>query len=234
MSIVSHELRTPLVAVLGFAKIISNGFDKTLFPNLRVDDDKVMESALKVKNNLTAIISEGVRLTYLINDLLDITKIEEGEVEWKMEPVSVTEIIELASDVTSSSFEQNGLELVCDFEDGLPEVAGDKYRLEQVLINLFSNAIKFTEKGFIQCRAWMINEEILISVKDTGGGINEDDMERVFDKFSQIGATVKGKPRGTGLGLTICKEIVSRHGGRIWVESEQGKGSTFSFTLPVT
>ncbi len=234
LSIVSHELRTPLAAVLGFAKIISKRFDKVIFPNLRLDDDNVRESVLKVKNNINTIISEGMRLTDLINDLLDVTKIEEGKVEWKMEPVSVAEIIGLAADIANSSFERHGLELECDIEDGLPDIAGDKYRLEQVLINLFSNALKFTENGYIRCRAWMIDNEILISVKDTGGGISEDDKEKVFEKFKQIGIASKDKPRGTGLGLPICKEIVNRHGGRIWVESEPGKGSTFSFTLPVT
>ncbi len=234
LSVVSHELRTPLAAVLGFAKIISNRFDKVVFPNLRIDDAKVMKSTLMVKKNLDTIISEGVRLTDLINDLLDVTKIETGKVEWRMEAVSVAEIIEQAAAITSSSFAQYGLELECDVEDGLPEIAGDKYRLEQVLINLFSNAIKFTEKGYILCRAWKIDNEILISVKDSGGGINDADQKKIFEKFKQAGIVNKGKPRGTGLGLPICKEIVNRHGGRIWVESEPGKGSTFSFTLPVT
>ena len=234
LSTVSHELRTPLAAVLGFAKIISKRFDNVIFPNLRLEEDTVRASVLKVKKNINTIISEGERLTDLINDLLDVTKIEAGKVEWEMKPVSVAEIIKLASDITSSTFEQHRLELECDVEDDLPEISGDKYRLEQVLINLFSNAIKFTENGYIRCRAWMINSEILISVKDTGEGINRDDQERVFEKFRQISIVPKDKPRGTGLGLPICKEIVNRHGGRIWVESEPGKGSTFSFTLPVT
>ena len=234
LSTVSHELRTPLAAVLGFAKIISKRFDNVIFPNLRLDEDTVRASVLKVKKNINTIISEGERLTDLINDLLDVTKIEAGKVEWEMKPVSVAEIIKLASDITSSTFEQHGLELECDVEDDLPEISGDKYRLEQVLINLFSNAIKFTENGYIRCRAWMINSEILISVKDTGEGINKDDQESVFEKFRQVSIVPKDKPRGTGLGLPICKEIVNRHGGRIWVESEPGKGSTFSFTLPVT
>ena len=234
LSTVSHELRTPLAAVLGFAKIISKRFDNVIFPNLRLDEDTVRASVLKVKTNINTIISEGERLTDLINDLLDVTKIEAGKVEWEMKPVSVAGIIKLASDITSSAFEQHGLELECDVEDDLPEITGDKYRLEQVLINLFSNAIKFTENGYIRCRAWMINSEILISVKDTGEGINKDDQESVFEKFRQVSIVPKDKPRGTGLGLPICKEIVNRHGGRIWVESEPGKGSTFSFTLPVT
>ena len=234
LSTVSHELRTPLAAVLGFAKIISKRFDNVIFPNLRLDEDTVRASVLKVKTNINTIISEGERLTDLINDLLDVTKIEAGKVEWEMKPVSVAGIIKLASDITSSAFEQHGLELECDVEDDLPEITGDKYRLGQGLINLFSNAIKFTENGYIRCRAWMINSEILISVKDTGEGINKDDQESVFEKFRQVSIVPKDKPRGTGLGLPICKEIVNRHGGRIWVESEPGKGSTFSFTLPVT
>ena len=234
LSTVSHELRTPLAAVLGFAKIISKRFDNVIFPNLRLEEDTVRASVLKVKKNINTIISEGERLTDLINDLLDVTKIEAGKVEWEMKPVSVAEIIKLASDITSSTFEQHGLELECDVENDLSEISGDKYRLEQVLINLFSNAIKFTENGYIRCRAWMINSEILISVKDTGEGINKDDQESVFEKFRQVSIVPKDKPRGTGLGLPICKEIVNRHGGRIWVESEPGKGSTFSFTLPVT
>ncbi len=234
LSVVSHELRTPLAAVLGFAKIISNRFDKTIFPSITTDDVKVKESKLKVRNNLDTIISEGVRLTKLINDLLDVTKIEEGKFEWEMKSLSVVEIIEHAAEIVRNSFWQSGLELKCDIEGELPDIAGDKYRLEQVLINLLSNAFKFTEKGYILCRACMIDNEILISVKDTGGGIKEDDQEKVFEKFSQVGLAAKDKPRGTGLGLAICKEIINTHGGRIWVESELGKGSTFSFTLPVT
>ena len=215
--------------MLGFAKIISNRFDKILFPNLRTDDVKVMKSALKVKNNLDTIISEGARLTDLVNDLLDVTKIEAGKIVWEMKSLSVSEIIKRAADITSSSFGQHGLELECDIENGLPDIAGDKYRLEQVLINLFSNAIKFTEKGYIRCKACMIDK-----CKRYRGGINEDDQQMVFEKFSQIGVAAKGKPRGTGLGLAICKEIVNRHGGRIWVESKPRQGSAFTFTLPVT
>ncbi len=231
LSMVSHELRAPLAAVLGYAKIINNRLKDVIFPNVR-EDSKVVMSTRKVNKGLGTIISEGERLTELINDLLDITKIEAGKVEWKMEPVSVVEIIERAIALTSSSFEQYGLELISDVEDGLPEVVGDKNRLEQVMINLFSNAMKFTEKGSVLCRARKINNEIIISVIDKGTGISDIDKEKIFEKFKQAGTTIKGKPKGTGLGLPICKEIVKHHGGRIWVESELGKGSIFSFTLP--
>ena len=100
------------------------------------------------------------------------------------------------------------------------------------MINLISNAMKFTENGSVLCRARKINSEIIISVIDKGAGISDIDKDKIFEKFKQTGTTIKGKPKGTGLGLPICKEIVKYHGGRIWVESKMGKGSTFSFTLP--
>ncbi|GAX59306.1 signal transduction histidine kinase [Candidatus Scalindua japonica] len=233
LSLVSHELRTPLAAVLGYAKIINKRFSDVIFPNVRSEDDKVAVSIGKVKNGLNTIISEGERLTELINDLLDMAKIESGKAEWEMKPVSVAEIIEQATIITSSSFELYGLELLSDVDEGLPEVVADRDRLVQVMLNLISNAMKFTEKGSVLCRARKKDNEIIISVKDTGTGIYDADQKTIFKKFKQTGTTTKGKPKGTGLGLHICKEIVNHHGGRIWVESEPGKGSTFSFTLPI-
>ena len=233
LSVVSHELRTPLAAVLGYAKIINKRLNDVIFPHVRYEDSKVKTSTEKVRNGLDTIISEGQRLTELINDLLDITKIESGKAEWEMAPVSVAEIIEQATTITSSSFELYGLELISDVESGLPEVVADRNRLVQVMLNLISNAMKFTEKGSVLCRARKNDSEIIISVKDTGRGIYDVDREKIFEKFKQTGTAIKGKPRGTGLGLPICKKIVNCHGGRIWVESESGKGSTFSFTLPI-
>ena len=233
LSITSHEIRAPLAAVLGYSKIISHRLEDVVFPNVKTEDSKVMMSTRKVMSGLNTIILEGERLTNLINDLLDISKIESGKVEWQIEPISLSEVIERATTLTSSSFEQHGIELISDVEDGLPEVMGDKNRLEQVMINLISNALKFTDNGSVLCRARMTNGEIVTSVIDTGGGIPEIDKEKIFEKFKQTGTILKGRPKGTGLGLTICKEIVKQHGGRIWVESEPGKGSTFSFTLPI-
>jgi signal transduction histidine kinase len=232
LSTVSHELRTPLALVLGFARIIKKRFENVISPHVKTEDSKVLRSIKQVKSNLDTIVSEGDRLTDLINDLLDITKIEAGKVEWKMEPTSVTKIIKRATAIASSSFEENELELINDIEDRLPTVMGDKNRLEQVMINLISNAVKFTEKGSVTCRARRINNEIMISVIDTGTGVSEVNQERIFEKFGQLRDTIADRPRGTGLGLPICKKIVEHHGGRIWVESEPGKGSTFSFTLP--
>ena len=121
-----------------------------------------------------------------------------------------------------------------EIEPGLPDIVCDNDRLIQVLINLLSNAVKFTEKGSVLCRATRTNNDIQVSVIDTGIGIAESNKKRIFQKFRQAGDTLTDKPKGTGLGLSICKQIVEHHGGKIWVESELGKGSTFAFTLPIT
>jgi signal transduction histidine kinase len=232
LSVASHELRTPLSAVLGYASIINNRLRDSIFPNVRTEDSKIGESINKVQNGLDTIISQGCRLTDLINDLLDLEKIERGEIEWQMKHTSVAEVIKRATTLIHNSFEENSLKLIIDIEGELPEVVGDKDRLEQVVINLVSNALKFTENGSITCKARKLNNEIVISVIDTGNGIHKDDRKKIFNKFKQTGTVLKDKPKGTGLGLSICQEIVRHHGGRIWVESELGKGSTFSFTLP--
>lgn len=233
LSVASHELRTPLAAIVGYAKIINNRLNDIIFPNIRAEDSKVIMSIGKVQNGLDTIMLEGNRLSNLVNGLLDIEKIESGAIEWCMENISVAEIIQRAMSLTSSTCEECGFELIVDIEDELSEVAGDSDRLEQVVINLISNATKFTENGSVTCRARKINNEIVVSVVDTGKGIPESDKEMIFGKFKQSGKALRGKPKGSGLGLAICKEIVKHHGGRIWVESELGKGSSFSFTLPL-
>jgi len=234
ISTVSHELRTPLTSVLGFTKIIKKRFEKTILPKIEDDTDKKTQRAVRqVKENLDIIISEGERLTTLINDVLDIAKMEAGKIDWKMEKLTLAEVIERAAIATSALFAQKGLAQIKDVEDELPEVVGDKDRLIQVVINLISNAVKFTDEGSVTCRAKRTNNKLVISVVDTGEGIAEADQPKVFEKFKQVGDTLTDKPKGTGLGLPICKQIVEHHGGRIWVESEPGKGSTFSFTLPL-
>jgi signal transduction histidine kinase len=165
-----------------------------------------------------------------------------------MQPLSVAEVIERATAATASLFEEKQLTLIKEVPEGLPPVVGDRDRLIQVVINLISNAVKFTpaarglpvvsgtgraEQGLVTCRASQSDGEVMISVSDTGIGIADADRTRVFEKFTQVGDALTEKPKGTGLGLPICKEIVEHHGGRIWVESEPGHGSTFSFTLPL-
>jgi PAS domain S-box-containing protein len=233
LTTVSHELRTPLTSVLGFAKLIKRRLREVIGPALAGGAPDVRRSLDQVTGNVDIIVAEGERLTTLINDVLDLAKIESGRVDWHMEPISVPDLVERARAATQSLGEQKGLELRSDVEDGLPMVIGDRDRLLQVVINLISNAVKFTDDGSVTCRARRIGDEVEVSVVDTGIGIGPEDQRRVFEQFVQVGDTLTGKPRGTGLGLPISKQIVEHHGGRIRVTSDVGRGSTFSFTLPV-
>jgi signal transduction histidine kinase/CheY-like chemotaxis protein len=233
LSTVSHELRTPLTSVLGFAKIIRRRLEERLFPLIPEDDRKVQQAKIQVIENLGVVVSEGERLTKLIDDVLDLAKIEAGKFTWNMASVSLGEVIERATAATSSLLEAKKLNLVRDIGSDLPDVTGDQDRLIQVVINLISNAVKFTDSGSITCSVHQRDSELVVSVKDSGIGIAVADQPKVFEKFKQVGDTLTDKPKGTGLGLPICKEIVEYHGGRIWVESEPGQGSTFSFTLPI-
>jgi|GEM_PF-1305609 len=232
ISTVSHELRTPLTSVIGFAKLIKKKLEETIFPLVTTDNKKIQRSVQQVSDNINIIVEEGERLKNLINDVLDLAKMEAGKVDWQMIPLSVKELLERAIAATTALFEQKKLELIQEIELGLPEVIGDRDRLIQVIINLISNAVKFTDQGYIICRAKRTGQEITVSIIDSGMGIAKEDEPKVFEKFKQVGDTLTDKPKGTGLGLPICKEIVEHHGGRIWVESEFGKGSNFSFTLP--
>lgn len=232
LSTVSHELRTPLTSVLGFAKIIRRRLDERLFPLIPEEDRKVQQAKRQVIDNLDVVVSEGERLTKLIDDVLDLAKIEAGKFTWNTTSVTVSDVIERAIAATASLFESKKLNLVRDIEPELPIVNGDQDRLIQVVINLISNAVKFTDAGSITCSARLRDNEVVVGVTDSGIGIAPADHQKVFEKFKQVGDTLTDKPKGTGLGLPICKEIVEYHGGRIWVESEPGKGSTFWFTLP--
>lgn len=248
LSTVSHELRTPLTSVLGFAKIIKKRLDDRIFPLVPTDDRKVVQTIAQVEDNLKVVVSEGERLTKLIDDVLDLAKIEAGKLEWHMEDVGIDDVIGRATAATASLFEQKGLRLVKDVQADLPVLKGDRDRLIQVVINLISNAVKFTSEGSVTCRAVRRNgdpsrasgssraesrDDIVVSVIDTGLGIAPADQPKVFERFKQVGDTLTDKPKGTGLGLPICREIVEHHGGRIWVESALGQGSTFAFSLPL-
>jgi signal transduction histidine kinase/CheY-like chemotaxis protein len=232
LSTVSHELRTPLTSVLGFAKIIKKRLEDRLFPLIPEDDKKVLQAKRQVAENLDVVVSEGQRLTKLIDDVLDLAKIEAGKFTWNMAAVSVPEVIDRAVAATSSLFEAKRLTMRKEVEASLPAITGDADRLMQVVINLISNAVKFTDEGSIVIAAGLRDGRIQVSVTDSGIGIRPEDQPKVFEKFKQVGDTLTDKPKGTGLGLPICREIVEFHGGRIWVESTPGSGSTFTFTLP--
>jgi len=235
LSTVSHELRTPLTSVLGFAKIIQKRLEEKIFPLVDKADPKTEKTLGQVSENLKVVISEGERLTTLINDVLDLAKIEAGKMDWSQEEVVLPEVVERAISATNSLFNNKNLKLIREIDSNIPPIIGDSNKLIQVVINLISNSVKFTDEGSVTCRIRQEGNEIITSVIDTGMGIAPGDFGAVFEQFKQIGGdTLTDKPKGTGLGLPICKEIVEHHGGRIWLESEIGKGSTFSFAIPFT
>ena len=233
LSTVSHELRTPLTSVLGFAKIIKKRLEEKIFPITDKTNPKTERTIQQISDNLDVVVSEGQRLTHLINDVLDLAKIEAGKMEWNNEPVSIPEIAERAIAATTSLVDASNLKLVKNIKTDLSEITGDRDKLIQVMVNLISNAVKFSVKGKVTCDVYQKNEEIIMSITDTGIGIAPEDHAAVFEQFKQVGDTLTDKPKGTGLGLPICKEIVEHHGGRIWLESELGVGSTFFVALPV-
>jgi signal transduction histidine kinase len=238
---VSHELRTPLTSVVGFTKLVRKRFADVVQPALAglpdggVAADPRLERAVRqIDENLAIMATEGERLTAMINDVLDLQKIEAGRMEFRREPVDLVAVVDQSAAAVSALFETSGLRLVRQAPEApLPAVTGDHHRLVQVVINLLSNAVKFTAAGSVTVAVRSHEDEIVVAVTDTGTGIAEADRQRVFEAFAQAGDSLTDKPRGTGLGLPISREIVEEHGGRMWLESELGAGSTFAFALPV-
>ena len=227
LSSVTHELRTPLTSIRSFAEILVN------YPD---------ESAETRKGFYLIIKRESERLSRLIDNVLDLSKIRAGKTNWHVKKLHSASVIEEAVEAVHCLVLEKDLRLATELEEDLPAFRADEDRIFQVLTNLISNAIKFTPRGGeIRISAKLLEGKrsedrrdfIHISVSDTGIGISEEDLSRIFDDYTQCSDTLSEKPKGTGLGLPICKEIVSRHGGNIWVESEKGKGSTFHITLPV-
>jgi len=215
----SHELRTPLNAVLGYAELIQDGI--------------YGEVSTKMQGVLERIQQNGRHLLGLINDVLDLSKIEAGQLT--LSPVDYS-LRELVLDVVSSTealAAEKKLVLEVDVPSDLPRGRGDERRLTQVLLNLVSNAIKFTEAGSVTIRAKVEDGSFQVAVTDTGVGIAPEHRERIFEEFQQVDTSSTRRKGGTGLGLAIARRIVELHGGRIWVESTPGQGSTFAFTLPL-
>jgi PAS domain S-box-containing protein len=227
LSTVSHELRTPLTSIKSFSEIL-----------LTYDEDKETQ-----KEFLNIIKEESDRLTRLINDFLDLSKIESGRMQWETAELSVADVIKTAINATQALAAQANLEMKVKISPKLPTIMCDKDRLVQVVTNLLSNAIKFTPQGGrVEVEAQMRERDdskkkpdaVVVSVTDSGIGIDPKEHKGVFEKFKQVGDTLIDKPKGTGLGLPICKEIIEHFGGKLWVESQLGKGSTFFFILPLT
>jgi len=230
---VSHELRTPLTSVLGFAKLVRNKLSDRVFPATSTDSPRVKKAMDQALGNLDIIVSEGHRLTALINDVLDLSKMESGHVHWRMESQSVEALLEAARAASSALFEGSPVALRVDAPGDLPPVRGDKNRLQQVLLNLVSNGHKFTTEGAVTLEARAVDGGVEVAVADTGCGIDRAEHGAIFERFRQLGDALTDRPRGTGLGLPICQQIVRAHGAEIAVASALGRGSRFSFVLPL-
>jgi signal transduction histidine kinase/DNA-binding response OmpR family regulator len=233
LSMVSHELRTPLTSILGFAKIINKKFANIILPGLG-DQNQTLQAAIKqIHQNINIIVSEGDRLTALINNVLDLAKIEAGRIDLHFIPTSPVEVVEQSIRAISVIYENKGITIKKEIQAGVPVIHADKDRLVQVMINLLSNAAKFTERGEVSCSVTHNVKSVTVSVTDTGMGIPDGKLKHIFNRFEQGGETLTSKPQGSGLGLAICKHIIESHSGTIWAESRKGGGSVFSFTIPV-
>jgi signal transduction histidine kinase len=215
----SHELRTPLAAILGYAELIQEGFYEPQGP--------------KSLDALTRIRANGKHLLGLINTVLDIAKIESGQFTLNMTEYAIESVVETVRAATESLAQNKKLTLRTSVDKPLPIGLGDEQRLTQVLLNLVGNAIKFTDAGEVSIAAVARNGHFAVSVTDTGPGIPLDQQGRIFDQFHQVDSSLTKAKGGTGLGLAIAKQIVEMHGGRIWVMSTLGKGSTFHMELPM-
>jgi len=215
----SHELRTPMNAILGFVEMLLDDIYGEIPPQLR-------EPLMDVQVN-------GKHLLTLINDVLDLSKIEAGRMELALAEYSVQDIVDTLKASLHSLAREKGLEFVAAAQEDIPLAYGDGKRITQCLTNLAGNALKFTKQGRVE--VWVERKRDLLQyrVSDTGIGIPKDQIENVFAEFRQVDATITREFGGTGLGLSITKKFVEMHGGRIWVESELGKGSTFFFEVPL-
>jgi signal transduction histidine kinase len=214
----SHELRTPLNAILGFSQVLR----ERLFGEVNEKQAEYLDDILTSANHLLA----------LINDILDLSKVEAGQVDLEVAPFSLRETLERGVVMVRERATRDGVGVALAADSDLDPVEGDERRIGQVIFNLLSNAVKFTPAGgSVDVRAARVNGEVRVTVADDGPGIAREDQERIFEEFQQTEAGVE-QGEGTGLGLALSKRLVELHGGRIWVDTELGQGSTFVFTLP--
>jgi signal transduction histidine kinase len=215
----SHELRTPLNAIIGFSEVLS----EKMFGELNEKQEEYSKD----------IHASGEHLLFLINDILDLSKIEAGRMELELTDFDLPTAIENALMLVRERAGRRSIALHTNIDNRLGPIQADERKVRQVVLNLLSNAIKFTpDGGRIDVGAVPKDGFAEVSVTDTGIGIAPEDQEKVFEEFRQVGTAAK-KVEGTGLGLTLCRKFVELHGGRIWVKSELGVGSTFTFTIPV-
>jgi signal transduction histidine kinase len=217
----SHELRTPLNAIIGFSEVLG----EKMFGELNEKQNEYVDD----------IHSSGHHLLSLINEILDLSKIEAGRMELELAKFDLPLTVENAITLVRERATRHGVSLNREIDKGLGDFVGDERKIKQILLNLLSNAVKFTsEGGRIEIKAIPVDGSVEISVSDTGVGIAPEDQATIFEEFRQVGTADAQKREGTGLGLTLAKKFVELHGGKIWVKSEPGKGSTFTFTLPIS
>jgi signal transduction histidine kinase len=214
----SHELRTPLNAIIGFSQVLR--------------EEMVGDVNEKQREYLEDILSSGNHLLSLINDVLDLSKVEAGQVELELTPFSLQEALERGVAMVRERATRDGVQVTLAANSDIDVVTGDERRIRQVIFNLLTNAVKFTPAGgSVDVWATQVNGEVSVSVADTGRGIAAEDLRHIFEEFRQTEAGIE-QGEGTGLGLALSKRLVELHGGRIWVDSRLGRGSTFVFTLP--
>jgi signal transduction histidine kinase len=214
----SHELRTPLNAILGYAELIL--------------DNVYGETPNKMREVLDRIQRNGRHLLGLINDVLDLSKIEAGQVNLSLADYSLKDVVQSVHSAVEALAKEKRIALRVEVQADLPAARGDERKLTQVLLNLVGNAIKFTDAGEVAIKATAANGSFTVAVRDTGPGIAEAEQVKIFEEFQQADSSITKKKGGTGLGLAIAKRIIELHGGRLWVESTPGHGSTFSFRVP--
>jgi signal transduction histidine kinase len=215
----SHELRTPLNAIIGFSQVLQ----QRLFGELNEKQDEYVND----------ILSSGNHLLSLINDVLDLSKVEAGQIELEIAPLSLRETLERGVVMIRERALRGGVSTTLELDPAVDIVSGDERRLRQIVFNLLSNAVKFTpEGGKVTVSSARVGDEVQVAIADTGIGIAPEDQQRIFEEFQQTEAGIRQR-EGTGLGLALSKRLVELHRGRIWVESESGRGSRFVFTLPL-
>jgi signal transduction histidine kinase len=221
VSVINHEMRTPVTAILGYAEMLLN--DETPLPPFQLDA-------------MRRIQYQGQRLANLANNLLDISRMEEEKLSLDLQTLDVATIINQTVAAIRPMAEQKHVSIEIDLPGALPDIYGDSQRVGQVLSNLLSNAIKYTpDTGLVTVTAWVGDpaDMVSISVADTGVGISADLLPHVFDRFYRAEHDLRMNVVGVGLGLSIAKRLIEAQGGRVWAESEEGQGSTFTFVLPI-
>jgi len=215
---VSHELRTPLSLMQGYSEALLDG---------------MAEDAAKKEKIISIIHQETLRLKRMVDELLDLSRLQTGHFNLNKQNLNVEDMLKTIEEKYKTAVLNAGLEFKMDIQEGLPQVKADHDRMQQVLINLVENALKHTDEGQIVISAFKEEEQVCIEVSDSGTGISKEDMDFIWERFYKVDKSRNRAKGGTGLGLSIVQNIVKAHNGKVWVRSEESKGSTFGFCIPI-